>query len=231
VITYSHVALSSKDQRALKDLKKIRKAAGNVRDFDIQIALLQSEQFKTGSINGSAGELAGVLTAKRQKACKKLRNGLASVTKNKDLQRLDKVCRAARKSASETDLQTILVAIQDVATSADLNDAEGLHNVRIKLKKIRYALEANETESAKPLIDGLKSVHDAIGEWHDWVMLGDAARDHFPARSAIVVEIKRTAASLFVRALEMTSSFLAAFVLKKKPKAATAVANVVQIRA
>jgi hypothetical protein len=46
-----------------------------------------------------------------------------------------------------------------------------------------------------------------------------------------VVEIKRTAASLFVRALETTSVFLRPFLMKKKPKAATAVASVIQIRA
>jgi CHAD domain-containing protein len=225
------VTLSSKHQTALKDLKKVRKAAGSVRDLDIQLGLLQSEQFRSGSINGFAAELAGLLCSKRAKEVKKLRNAITSAARNKVLQRADKLCASARAAAAKSDLQTIFAAVHDVATCADLNDAEGLHDVRIKLKKIRYALEANGTEAAQPLIDGLKRVHDAIGEWHDWVMLGDAARDHFPARSPIVVEIKRTAASLFVRALETTSAFLNTFVAKKKPKAAHAVGSVIQIRA
>jgi hypothetical protein len=83
-----------------------------------------------------------------------------------------------------------------------------LHPYRLKLKELRYVLELEEPQPARQeLIDAIKKVQDAIGEWHDWMSLGDIAADVLDHdRCRVVAQIKATAASRFANALATAQS-------------------------
>jgi CHAD domain-containing protein len=55
-----------------------------------------------------------------------------------------------------------------------------LHPYRLRVKELRYTLQMEEDPSDHELIDTLRDVKDAIGEWHDWQQLVDIARDNLP---------------------------------------------------
>jgi CHAD domain-containing protein len=78
-----------------------------------------------------------------------------------------------------------------------------LHPYRLKLKELRYVLELEERHPARQeLIDAIKKVQDAIGEWHDWMSLGDISTDVLDHdRCRVIAQIKATAASRFANAL------------------------------
>ena len=90
---------------------------------------------------------------------------------------------------------------------ARLNRAN-LHPYRLKLRELRYVLEMEEPQpSRQGLIAAVEKVQDAIGEWHDWMSLGDIAADvlgHDGCR--VIARIKAEANSRFVNALALAES-------------------------
>lgn len=53
---------------------------------------------------------------------------------------------------------------------------ETLHRLRINFKKLRYACETHRVlydESLTGFINSLKDLQEALGDWHDWVVIGD----------------------------------------------------------
>ncbi len=70
----------------------------------------------------------------------------------------------------------------DLATPAILS-RNNLHSYRIKIKELRYVLQAAKGDRNQPFIDALGESKDAIGEWHDWEQLITIAAellDHKP---------------------------------------------------
>jgi CHAD domain-containing protein len=56
-------------------------------------------------------------------------------------------------------------------------DAGNLHDFRKGAKKARYIAEsAAEDAHALAIGKALKKLQDEIGDWHDWLVLGDEAR-------------------------------------------------------
>jgi CHAD domain-containing protein len=70
-----------------------------------------------------------------------------------------------------------MLALEDfvrVIDSMPRLDAANLHDFRKRTKKARYVAEsAGEGENARTIAKTLKSVQDAIGDWHDWHCLTD----------------------------------------------------------
>ena len=91
-----------------------------------------------------------------------------------------------------------------------------LHPYRLKLKELRYVLELEEPQPARQeLIDAIKKVQDAIGEWHDWMSLGDIAADVLDHdRCRVIAQIKATAASRFANALAAAQSLRSRYAAK-----------------
>ena len=54
-------------------------------------------------------------------------------------------------------------------------DSGNLHDFRKLTKKARYVAESGQEESSQTIAKALKSVQDAIGDWHDWQCLGEEA--------------------------------------------------------
>jgi CHAD domain-containing protein len=232
IIKTSTYCLSAKEQGVLKRLKKVRKTAGKVRDLDIHIGLLTSEEFAGSRFNGAPEELRSQLVALREKAAKRLETEIKKALRKGTARKAQKLGRKAAQGLPTDPIAVIEQPVREIAATAKLEDAASLHEVRIALKRVRYALEAYDDPSLAETVKAIKRVHDAIGEWHDWITLADAAADHLARRSPLVLHARRKAARLFVRAVDETSRFLEPYRLKRKgPASAKPVPLEVRARA
>ena len=71
------------------------------------------------------------------------------------------------------------VALEEFVRAADampLLHAENLHDFRKATKKARYVAEAGAEGRDSSVAKALKRIQDAIGEWHDWLCLGEEAK-------------------------------------------------------
>jgi CHAD domain-containing protein len=134
----------------------------------------------------------------------------------------ESLCKRSVKELPNDVLPGTTKALEELAKGVALDDAESVHEVRIELKRVRYALEASDQKANEALVNGLKRVHDTIGEWHDWTTFADIAGEYLPKRSPLVTQARRVAAKLFVKAIEETSAFLAPYRQPRKAPAAAA---------
>ena len=60
-----------------------------------------------------------------------------------------------------------------------LLDRENLHDFRKAAKKARYVAESGEGHdpASAAIADAIKRVQDAIGDWHDWLVLEEESRE------------------------------------------------------
>lgn len=129
------------------------------------------------------------------------------------VQRFAKKTELNRKQDSRGDdapLQPVSVAVRlskELAAVTHLGP-KNLHSYRIEVKRLRSVLEmaAEETGEQHQLIEELKRVQDAIGEWHDWVELTNIAQKVLQHRKScgVVTNIRDTAREKFKEALRIT---------------------------
>ena len=235
LITYSHPKLGKKQERSLEQLEALRKRAGKVRDLDIQMGLLGS--IANGSTRNDRRLLADFMKHKRSKQARRLASAVSSVEKTKFFSRLERIGEKSAEPPAENagtpleKAQCELTALAaDSATGQELSPDQ-LHQARIKLKLIRYLAETSpRTEQQKEFVDRIKSVQDAMGEWHDWEMLKKTAETQFGDRinCALLVEIKSLFAVKHRAAVSGLNYFLAQFTVargRKQPASATLVAT------
>ncbi|HEX6773007.1 MAG TPA: CHAD domain-containing protein, partial [Acidobacteriaceae bacterium] len=103
------------------------------------------------------------------------------------------------------------LALEDYLRLMDampLLDNENLHEFRKGAKKARYVAESEEDDAAAQAIaKTVKKVQDAIGEWHDWVVVGEEAREALGnGGAALQAELDRRAQLAFHRALRVTAA-------------------------
>jgi CHAD domain-containing protein len=217
-------------QRWMKQLKKVRRAAGTVRDLDVHRKLLeesflaesraQNEAHSAGTetqqpstiidqaqaLDGwlkarrdkAAGELCGTLDGHVQQLLDAEQNFLTLIAKRRSL------ARRAHRSAAQ-------LAIEDYLRLMDampLLDKENLHDFRKGAKKARYVAESQEDDTAAEAVaKTIRRVQDAIGEWHDWVVVGEEAREALGNRgAALQAELDRRAQQAYDSAMRITAS-------------------------
>ena len=73
--------------------------------------------------------------------------------------------------------------------------AENLHAFRTGCKKVRYVAEMGAGERAQQIVEKLKAVQVAIGDWHDWDTLRRSAEEMFgkSVQSALVMALDNLA--------------------------------------
>jgi CHAD domain-containing protein len=179
-------------QKVLRALKKIRQAAGVVRDIDVQQDLVaettprkrssqsadavrkdarQLQQDLKGWRDTHADELVALL--KQQKTDLPL--------DFKDL--FDSLGDADSLAVSEADLTSRVRAWyrDNVPEPApDLDDIEHLHDIRKQAKLARYLAESAPASATKArrLATQFEDLQEAGGQWHDWLLLAEIAREH-----------------------------------------------------
>ena len=209
----------------LRELKQVRRAAGAVRDLDVQRKLLenwigQRTPKQDTTTDGEASPPAEIKQAEvldawlkserkhlahgMQKQIKKRHHGLAE-GQDALFTAITRISLGRPRVVRTADA----VALEEFVRAADampLLHAENLHDFRKATKKARYLAEAG-AEGASSVAEALKRIQDSIGEWHDWLCLGEEAQaalgqDAPELTSAFRGEIERH----FAAALKTTQS-------------------------
>jgi len=195
--------LTDAADRWRRQLKKIRRAAGPVRDLDVHRELI--EKFagvgKAGEKEHSRMEQSEV---ERQAATPEAEQALQVQAKKLDawlecareerardltrqiarrLEKLDGLAagfatswqtRHGRGIAVRRVAQAALDAFVELSDKMPLLDAANLHDFRKGAKKARYITEAGGDDAhAKAVGRAIKRIQDAIGDWHDWLCLAE----------------------------------------------------------
>lgn len=226
LVNFTQPNLGKKQQKALDELQALRKRAGKVRDLDIQMGLLNSIGNRSASADRRA--LLDVLRKKRTRQAERLAAALKKLETSKFLKRLERVTEKAVTGAPENGgvpLEAAKKELDELAeeySSRQVLKPARLHELRIKLKLLRYRAElAAEGAEQKEFVERVKSVQDAVGEWHDWEMLAESADKQFEDRinCALLIEIRSLLAARFSAATTAALNLLTACVppAKKKP--------------
>jgi CHAD domain-containing protein len=186
------LAIFSSDSRltrhhVAKEISKLRKRAGKVRDMDVLTAYLSGLE-KLDSEQECLVRLLEYLGAQREKHNNRfqktrrrrhshLRRGLQQVAK-----KLGEAVSGDQNDASAAEGVSAKVAASALAMLAQLKapprlGRTNLHSYRLKIKELRNLLQLAENSNQQEFVDCLGDVKDAIGEWHDWEVLGAIAKD------------------------------------------------------
>lgn len=170
--------LSRSDKKLLKLLGRLRRRAGQVRDLDVQIAALRS--LKIPQEPRRKTQLLHILSERRVRREKKLDQSLDKKTIRALRKRLK---RTADKYESPKGVQPLAIArhmLEEVSRPQASLSEEVLHQYRIAGKRVRYVTElAGKNSDVRPFMESLKVMQDALGDWHDWLLLSESAEKIF----------------------------------------------------
>jgi len=242
LIRFAHPSVKKKEAKAMREMKALRRQAGKIRDIDVHLRLLGA--FANGSTAADRRMLTDILKRKRARQAHRLESEVAKLADTRFLQRIRKVAKssippsdaASAATAGPLDLATTELAElgSEVARRFELKPSM-LHQARIRLKKIRYLAELDESsEPQQALLADLKTAQDALGEWHDWELLTATAEKYFGDRinCALLVEARslsaarRSAATSAARHL-----FSSAAPSRKQPRSVQAAAATAGLQA
>jgi len=185
---------AEKTRKLGRRLKRVTTRLGTVRELDVLLLLIDELHVSRRSRSGALGR-AGISVAKeRDDARKRLSARLPIAVMRRLAQKLDRVAgqlRLAEASSSRMAARNwrLAVDVQVAARASRLSAAmaeagavylpERLHNVRIAMKKLRYAAElATELAGARngAGLNALKRGQDLLGRMHDLQVLLERVR-------------------------------------------------------
>ena len=185
--------------KALRQLKRVRRAAGPVRDLDVQRRLIAEIITKASASRStkeqtSLGGEARRLDARLHRQRKELAEKLTSVVRRTEPKLERSLSALAETMAGWHPLSLLNMARRLVLRSSlhlENANSESLHLYRKQAKAARYLAEI-ETASvpARRLAQTLKRVLDAIGRWHDLVLLDQGAKTVLGKQSTLAETIR-----------------------------------------
>lgn len=200
-------------KKLLRQLGRLRKKAGRLRDLDVQTTAL--ENLRVSSHSGHKAQLLREIQREREQRQKKLVKALDEKSVVELRKRLK---RAALEAQVSNDVEPFLLARQLFAEMdkdhAPLTEKR-LHQYRLLGKRVRYMAEfAGASAEAKQFIEKLKRMQDAIGDWHDWLELAGRAeelfgRAHDSSLVAVLQNLTRAKFRQAVRVLTETRQWMA----------------------
>ena len=209
---------SRNQKKVLKQLARLRKKAGKIRDLDVQIATLRNLKIPQAARQKS--ELLRVLAedlAKRQddivRLCKK--TGTDEVRK-----RMKRVLTEIQVPSSAKLLQMARRKIMDLDVSAGPPSEKTLHSYRVIGKQARYIAElAGESPEVLQFIENLKQLQDLLGDWHDWLQLSMSAEEHLggSAKSPLSAALQNVARAKYRQASDGLLEVRSALIQKSEP--------------
>ncbi len=218
----------------LKDLKKIRRAAGTVRDLDVHRGLLKDLVERKQQPNGHP-ETSDLITAPTQALplspleqqadtldtwLKDNRHEEAARFQKQISKRTRKVIdresafeAAAHAMPADTARRqpkpTAVVALEAFARlSHEMPqlDETNLHDFRKGAKNARYIAESGASDAtATAVAKALKRLQDDIGDWHDWLVLSEEARTAVPDAEELIEILNNKTAHLYTAALKTSA--------------------------
>jgi CHAD domain-containing protein len=169
-------------KKARKLLRKLRRAAGHVRDLDVQCDLIHSRSH-------DAQELRSLFKHRRGEAAKSLLS-----TIHKQQPKLTRTLEALLKALDSAESVTLpathlrrltLGWYADHAPAATQRDHSHLHDIRKAAKLARYIAESANSPSTRRLVRTFESLQQSGGDWHDWLTLSHIAQRELGSASAL----------------------------------------------
>lgn len=206
-------------------LKKIRRAAGPVRDLDVQRKLLKNvvgyvearvrtpvDEPESG-MAGQVDKLDDALKKERERDAARLKKSAKRWAAKLDGHVAElEAARAGKANGARADgsgrLDAATAALYEYARLAKRMpklDRNNLHDFRKGAKKARYLAEAGgDDKRARDTAKALKKVQDAIGDWHDWLLLVERADKTLGRKGArLTAEIEHMRDAHFELAMKM----------------------------
>jgi CHAD domain-containing protein len=198
--------LDRSQKKLLKQLGRIRKRAGKVRDLDVQLTALRS--LKIPREPRRKTQLVNQLIELRSQQEKKLRKAADEGAVREIRKRLERATKNFNPKASRDPL-VVARGMWEAINRTDAPMTEALlHQYRILSKRARYAAEfAERSREGEQFIAGLKRIQDALGDWHDWLTLTQTASEHLGEvrESSLVAELRNVTGAKFRRAVAVLS--------------------------
>ncbi|WP_348267959.1 CHAD domain-containing protein [Edaphobacter paludis] len=169
-------------KKARKLLRKLRRAAGRVRDLDVQRGLIRSK-------SDEAHKLRSLFKQQRGQAVERL---LDIVHKHQS--KLDRHLKALLEML--TSAQSLAIPAEHLIqltldwyahqTSAPIHrNHRQLHDIRKAAKLARYIIESAGSASTRHLALTFESLQKSGGDWHDWHTLSRIARRELSSSSSL----------------------------------------------
>jgi CHAD domain-containing protein len=225
-------------------LKKVRRAAGRVRDFDVHSELLAENFLQTAdaahdaTAEGLAKATAGASADPEATSLIDQASTLLAWLVDRRSEAADALCATLdghRSRLSDAEKQFLAactkrpprmrglgrtparMALEDYLRLMDampLLDASNLHDFRKGAKKARYVAEAGgDDPAAVAMVKAIKRVQDAIGDWHDWEVLAEEAREALGSTGiALEEDIDGRVKHAYQRALRIANTVARRFV-------------------
>lgn len=176
-------------KKLLKQLSRMRKAAGHLRDVDVHLDILHGL-----GARGAGSDFDAVkkyLKRHRQKREKKLTETLEKQLDDGLLKRLKQSSASSSSNAVESSIAVTEIAQELIAKGTPTPAEPALHGFRIACKHLRYSAElAPESRERDVLLAELKKVQDAIGAWHDVITLRAEAEQLVGTASPLVSRLR-----------------------------------------
>jgi len=170
-------------------LRKLGRAAGRVRDLDVQREMLKTHPSLP---RRAAEELREELKEARESRAKKLQRVLT-----KQLPRIAGAIEGLVVSVGTANGLVLpelrLIPLIERWTlahrqeSPELLDDEQLHTARKTAKTARYMVENAKGPAAQRVAARYDEQQDAGGRWHDWMELAETAREYFGKKHPLTV--------------------------------------------
>jgi CHAD domain-containing protein len=207
-------AVGRKERKLLKQLARLRRRAGKIRDLDVQIEALQGLR-----LDSIARERARVMDVLRKGRTRREKKFLQSMESELELGLAKRLQRTQKRSAEsprglpkqateERWLNAALDQFEEVVKQYPTFSENNLHEFRMASKRVRYLAEmAGEGPKVAALIEPLKRIQASIGNWHDWVTLtGTAERILLrPGQVALLSALRAGTRSKYLEALRITA--------------------------
>ena len=205
----------------LKELKPIRKQAGEVRDMDVLIGFASALEHDAG--DESVVELLERLAARRKKAAQKLSKTIAA-RKQKAGNHLKRCFKLVEdetgsqngntRGAGEVSTKPMALALQLQSELAEWPafNSKNIHPYRLKVKELRYVLELGEGSESQ-FSAALGEVKDQIGAWHDWNQLAEIAKETLGNGNGpkLLKQIRNRVRQEFEKALDLANGLRARY--------------------
>lgn len=174
-----------------RHLKKLRRAAGRVRDLDVQHKLLKIEETRPAA-RRDAGLMAKLRKERRDEAVEELLEQL--VKRQAKLANALEALLEALEPAEHLELaptEVLAIAERQFRNTRELKvqkpTTDQLHTLRKTAKVARYLAEnAPGSRRAKQTAKRYESLQQAGGEWHDWMELAKDAGEELGRDHALV---------------------------------------------
>jgi len=198
--------LGGNEKKLLKSLTCLRRRAGRVRDLDVQISALRS--LKIPQEPERKAHLLRTLSDIRVKREKKLHQALDRAT----LRELRRRLKKAKRRRFDCEADPIALGRRLFAQVTRLQvplTEEILHKYRTAGKRIRYVVESAErVPEASEMLATLKVMQDALGDWHDWLMLTQTADKILPEvsqSSPLLTALRNVTGAKYRHALQVVT--------------------------